>query len=128
MSSAARARSIAWAGTRLGPYQVMRRPSTQRVGVRANASGHASCPCMFSLMRNSERPVINIARDGMLAGPNLALYRALCVAQPGLAVQASGGVRNVADVAAARDAGCAGAVLGKALLEGRLSLEEALAC
>ena len=70
----------------------------------------------------------DIARDGMLAGPNLALYRALCVAQPGLAVQASGGVRNVADVAAARDAGCAGAVLGKALLEGRLSLDEALAC
>ena len=70
----------------------------------------------------------DIARDGMLAGPNLALYRALCDAQPGLAVQASGGVRDVPDVAAARDAGCAGAVLGKALPEGRLSLDEALAC
>ena len=39
-----------------------------------------------------------------------------------------GGVRDVADVAAARAAGCAGAVLGKALLEGRLQLQEALAC
>ena len=70
----------------------------------------------------------DIARDGMLAGPNLALYHALCAAQPTLAVQASGGVRDVADVAASRLAGCAGAVLGKALLEGRLSLDEALAC
>ena len=70
----------------------------------------------------------DIARDGMLAGPNLGLYRRLCDSQPALAVQASGGVRDVADVAAARAAGCAGIVLGKALLEGRLSLPEALAC
>ena len=70
----------------------------------------------------------DIARDGMLAGPNIALYRRLCERHPDLQVQASGGVRDVADVAAARAAGCAGAVLGKALLEGRLDLREALAC
>ncbi|GAB1407848.1 1-(5-phosphoribosyl)-5-[(5-phosphoribosylamino)me thylideneamino]imidazole-4-carboxamide isomerase [Thermomonas brevis] len=70
----------------------------------------------------------DIARDGMLAGPNLALYRRLCALHPGVRVQASGGVRDAADVRAARDAGCAGAVLGKALLEARLSLAEALAC
>lgn len=70
----------------------------------------------------------DIARDGMLAGPNIDLYRRLCVAHPGVRVQASGGVRDAADVAAARAAGCAGAVLGKALLDGRLSLVEALAC
>ncbi len=70
----------------------------------------------------------DIARDGMLGGPNLALYRRLCSQYPGVRVQASGGIRDLADVAAARDAGCAGAVLGKALLEGRLSLEEALRC
>ena len=64
----------------------------------------------------------------MLAGPNIDLYRRLCVAHPGVRVQASGGVRDAADVAAARAAGCAGAVLGKALLDGRLSLVEALAC
>jgi len=70
----------------------------------------------------------DIARDGMLAGPNLALYRHLAARLPGVAVQASGGVRDVADVAAARAAGCAGAVLGKALLEQRMDLAEALAC
>jgi len=70
----------------------------------------------------------DIARDGMLAGPNLDLYRSLAALAPGVAVQASGGVRDVADVRAAREAGCGGAVLGRALLEGRLDLAEALAC
>lgn len=70
----------------------------------------------------------DIDRDGMLSGPNIALYRDVCAAHPGLQLQASGGVRDVADVIAAREAGCSGAVLGKALLEGRLSLPEALAC
>lgn len=70
----------------------------------------------------------DIARDGMLQGPNLGLYRTVVARAPALALQASGGVRDTSDVAAARDAGCAGAVLGKALLEGRLTVEEALAC
>lgn len=68
----------------------------------------------------------DIARDGMLSGPNLDLYRYLCARFPRLAVQASGGVREIADVAAARAAGCAGIVLGKALLEGRFTLAEAI--
>ena len=70
----------------------------------------------------------DIDRDGMLSGPNIELYRSVCAMHPGLQLQASGGVRDVADVIAAREAGCSGAVLGKALLEGRLSLPEALAC
>lgn len=70
----------------------------------------------------------DIARDGMLAGPNLALYELLRDVAPGLQVQASGGVRALEDVPAARAAGCAGIVLGRALLEGRFSLPEALAC
>lgn len=70
----------------------------------------------------------DIARDGMLSGPNQELYRHLRAHVPGVGVQASGGVRDVADVAAARASGCAGVVLGKALLEGRLDLKEALGC
>jgi len=70
----------------------------------------------------------DIARDGMLSGPNIALYAHLSALLPAVAVQASGGVRDVADIRAAKAAGCAGAVLGKALLEGRLQLQEALAC
>ncbi|RYD15752.1 MAG: 1-(5-phosphoribosyl)-5-[(5-phosphoribosylamino)methylideneamino] imidazole-4-carboxamide isomerase [Lysobacteraceae bacterium] len=70
----------------------------------------------------------DIARDGMLSGPNLALYAQLRAWLPNAAVQASGGVRSAADVRAAMDAGCAGIVLGKALLEQRLDLAQALAC
>lgn len=69
----------------------------------------------------------DIGRDGMLAGPNLALYREILAHAPRVALQASGGVRDVADIEAAREAGCAGAVLGKALLEGRFALADALA-
>lgn len=70
----------------------------------------------------------DIARDGMLVGPNLALYAQLHAWVPGLALQASGGARGVGDVGAAQAAGCAGIVLGRALLEGRMGLQEALAC
>ena len=70
----------------------------------------------------------DIARDGMLTGPNGALYAHLRMLAPRLQVQASGGVRDVLDVAAAKAQGCAGIVLGRALLEGKLQLDEALAC
>ncbi|MGH8039622.1 MAG: 1-(5-phosphoribosyl)-5-[(5-phosphoribosylamino)methylideneamino]imidazole-4-carboxamide isomerase [Stenotrophomonas sp.] len=70
----------------------------------------------------------DIARDGMLSGPNIGLYRHLSSLLPGVAVQASGGVRSAADVAEAKAVGCGGAILGKALLEGRMTLPEALAC
>ncbi|MGR4894786.1 1-(5-phosphoribosyl)-5-[(5-phosphoribosylamino)methylideneamino]imidazole-4-carboxamide isomerase [Stenotrophomonas sp. LARHCG68] len=70
----------------------------------------------------------DISRDGMLTGPNIDLYAHLVQLLPDVAVQASGGVRDVGDVRAAKVAGCGGAVLGKALLEGRLQLDEALAC
>jgi phosphoribosylformimino-5-aminoimidazole carboxamide ribotide isomerase len=70
----------------------------------------------------------DIARDGMLSGPNQALYRHLLERLPALVVQASGGVRDLDDVIAARSSGCAGVVLGRALLEGRFELSEALAC
>lgn len=70
----------------------------------------------------------DIGRDGMLAGPNLTLYQELRTLVPKVQLQASGGARDLADVVAARTAGCAGIVLGKALLDGRLALAEALAC
>ena len=69
----------------------------------------------------------DIDRDGMLAGFNLALYRHLADIAPALMVQASGGVRSVEDIGAARDAGVGGVILGRALLEGRFTLAEALA-
>lgn len=70
----------------------------------------------------------DIDRDGMLAGFNLDLYRHLAQTVPQLAVQASGGVRSLDDIRAARAAGARGVILGRALLEGRFTLEDALAC
>ena len=70
----------------------------------------------------------DIDRDGMLAGFNLELYRHLAQSVPQLAVQASGGVRSLDDIRAARDAGAHGVILGRALLEGRFTVEDALAC
>ncbi len=70
----------------------------------------------------------DIERDGMLAGFNLELYRHLTDRVPELALQASGGVRSLADIRAAREAGAKAVILGRALLEGRFTLEEALAC
>ena len=70
----------------------------------------------------------DIDRDGMLAGFNLDLYRHLAETVPHLAVQASGGVRSLDDIRAAREAGAKGVILGRALLEARFTIEEALAC
>lgn len=70
----------------------------------------------------------DIARDGTLAGPEFELYAWLKDNAPQLQVQVSGGASAIGDVHRAREAGCAGIVLGKALLEGRIDLAEALAC
>jgi len=70
----------------------------------------------------------DIDRDGMLAGFNLDLYRHLAASVPQLEVQASGGVRSLDDIRAARDAGAKAVILGRALLEGRFTVAEALTC
>lgn len=70
----------------------------------------------------------DIARDGTLSGPNFELYGLLRDWAPDLALQASGGVRELDDVRTAKALGCGGIVLGKALLEDRVDLVEALAC
>jgi|SRR5579872_3782349 len=62
-----------------------------------------------------------IERDGTLEGPNVALV-ARVVDRSGLPVLAAGGIRDQADVDALARAGAEGAVVGRALLEGRLSL------
>ena len=70
----------------------------------------------------------DIERDGTLSGPNLALLAHLRNLVPSLAIQVSGGVRAVDDVRRARDGGAAAIVLGRALLEKRFTLGEALSC
>ncbi|MGE7136152.1 1-(5-phosphoribosyl)-5-[(5-phosphoribosylamino)methylideneamino]imidazole-4-carboxamide isomerase [Luteibacter sp. NPDC031894] len=69
----------------------------------------------------------DIDRDGTMSGPNVALYRHLAALAPTLAVQASGGVRSLDDVAALALQGMAGVILGRALLEGAFVLTDAFA-
>jgi phosphoribosylformimino-5-aminoimidazole carboxamide ribotide isomerase len=70
----------------------------------------------------------DIARDGMLGGPNIDLYREIGRDAPPLRVQASGGVGGLVDIARLKDIGVSAVIVGKALLEGRFTLQEALAC
>ncbi len=66
----------------------------------------------------------DIARDGMLCGPDLAGAAALQVL--GGRVIASGGVGSLSHVAQAARAGVEGLIVGKALYEGRFTLRQAL--
>ena len=66
----------------------------------------------------------DIERDGALTGPNLELYRQARERHAQIAWQASGGVRDAADLAALAQLGMAAAVSGKALLEERMTSEE----
>jgi phosphoribosylformimino-5-aminoimidazole carboxamide ribotide isomerase len=69
--------------------------------------------------------VTTVTRVGGLAGPDLDLVRR--VMRRGFPVLAAGGIASIDDLQAVRDAGAAGAVVGRAALEGALELEAALA-
>lgn len=66
----------------------------------------------------------DIDRDGALAGPNLELYQRCVDRFPMVAWQASGGVRDDADLIALDRVGVAAAISGKALLEGHIDAQQ----
>jgi phosphoribosylformimino-5-aminoimidazole carboxamide ribotide isomerase len=67
----------------------------------------------------------DVSRDGLGSGLNIPSTRELA-AHSGLDVIASGGVHTIDDVLAARDAGLAGCIIGRALYDGTIDLREAL--
>ena len=67
----------------------------------------------------------DIARDGMLSGPNLGQLTRIQRAVK-CDIVASGGVTNLSDIAALRDCGLYGAVCGRSIYKGTLSLREAI--
>ena len=71
--------------------------------------------------------VTDIATDGMLSGPNVALMRSVLSQFPGVELQASGGVATLADLTALRATGAARAIVGKAIWERRFSVAEGVA-
>ncbi len=66
----------------------------------------------------------DVARDGALSGPNLALYADAARRFPTIQWQASGGVSSGADLRALAGTGAQAVISGRALLEGRIPAEE----
>lgn len=66
----------------------------------------------------------DISKDGLLKGASNDLYESVLADFPDLKLIASGGVSNMADLERLRDIGCFGAIVGKAIYEGRVTLKE----
>lgn len=66
----------------------------------------------------------DIRSDGALAGPSIELYKDIRAAAPELRLIASGGVASVADLELLDEAGCSGAIIGKAFYEGTVKFSE----
>ena len=65
----------------------------------------------------------DISKDGMLQGPSFELYKEI-LNQTKIDLIASGGISSIEDVEELKNIGCAGAIIGKALYEGKISLKE----
>ncbi|WP_213712471.1 1-(5-phosphoribosyl)-5-[(5-phosphoribosylamino)methylideneamino]imidazole-4-carboxamide isomerase [Cedecea lapagei] len=70
----------------------------------------------------------DISRDGTLAGSNVELYQEVCARFPQVAFQASGGIGGLDDITALRGSGVKGVIVGRALLEGKFNVKEAISC
>ena len=66
----------------------------------------------------------DVSKDGLLQGPSTELYKEILDALPGLHFIASGGVSTLKDLEDLQQIGCAGAIVGKAIYEGRITLQE----
>lgn len=70
----------------------------------------------------------DISKDGTLQGANTALYQSMCSEFPSVNWQASGGIGNLNDIAALKPCNVGGVILGRALLEGKFTVKEAIEC
>lgn len=70
----------------------------------------------------------DISRDGTLAGSNVELYVDLCRQYPQVQFQSSGGIGSLDDIAALKGSGVAGVIVGRALLDGKFTAEQAFTC
>lgn len=66
----------------------------------------------------------DISKDGMLQGPALELYKKMLKAQPGMYLIASGGVSSIKDVEQLEEASVPAVIIGKAIYEGKIKLNE----
>jgi phosphoribosylformimino-5-aminoimidazole carboxamide ribotide isomerase len=102
-----------------------------QVAVRGwvDVSGTDALGFARDLARRGVRTIVctDIARDGMLAGPNLPAVERMVKAVPDVEVIASGGVSRLDDLLALSRTGARGAIVGKALYTGAVDLRAAIA-
>jgi phosphoribosylformimino-5-aminoimidazole carboxamide ribotide isomerase len=70
----------------------------------------------------------DISKDGTLKGSNVGLYQEVCARFPSVAFQASGGIGGITDIEALKGSGVKGVIVGRALLEGKFTVAEAVQC
>ncbi|QPL51328.1 MULTISPECIES: 1-(5-phosphoribosyl)-5-[(5-phosphoribosylamino)methylideneamino]imidazole-4-carboxamide isomerase [Alteromonas] len=70
----------------------------------------------------------DISRDGTLQGANTELYQEMATRFPNVSWQASGGIGSINDIEALKPTNVGGVILGRALLEGKFTVKEAIAC
>ncbi|MFT6088025.1 MAG: phosphoribosylformimino-5-aminoimidazole carboxamide ribotide isomerase [Glaciecola sp.] len=70
----------------------------------------------------------DISRDGTLQGANHQLYSQMTEQFPSVGWQASGGIGNLNDIAVLKPTKVSGVILGRALLEGKFTVEQAIEC
>ncbi len=66
----------------------------------------------------------DISKDGAMQGPSIELYKNIMKEHPEINLIASGGVSNINDVIELKEIGCAGAIIGKAIYEGTVTLQQ----
>lgn len=66
----------------------------------------------------------DVSKDGLLEGPSIELYKKIKQQFPDLFFIASGGVSNMKDLEELAEIGCGGAIVGKAIYEDKITLEE----
>lgn len=66
----------------------------------------------------------DISKDGLLQGPGIGLYKKIMNQHPSIDLIASGGVSSVDDLIQLREAGCTGAIVGKAIYENKIRLTD----
>ena len=66
----------------------------------------------------------DISKDGAMEGPSVELYKQIIEQHPEINLIASGGVTTMDDVMELKEIGCSGAIIGKAIYEGNISLQQ----
>jgi phosphoribosylformimino-5-aminoimidazole carboxamide ribotide isomerase len=89
----------------------------------AGGSGVDDALKLFLAMGIKEFLLTSIDKDGTLAGPDILALSHAC-SFPGAKIIASGGISSLEDTIRVRSAGCTSVILGRALYDGKVSMEK----